>query len=93
MIPGARLALRLHAHLGRLLLLDEVESGLPDDGEVLRTVSHSGTSSVFVEGHAEDPVEVMSEGPVRAAAIGEPLDIRLGHAAQVIHCAASKAPC
>ena len=52
-------------------LIEEVEGGVLDDGEVLRSEAASQPREIVVEDHVEDPVEPVLDAPVGAPGTGE----------------------
>lgn len=64
MVPAAHLALGLDANLLLLLLLDEVEGDLTEYGHGLGCITCPDARVIFVEGHIEDPMQAVLDGPM-----------------------------
>lgn len=66
---------------GRLLLLDQVERHVPQDGHVLSRVLCAHPTAVFVEGDVEHPVQTVLDLPMPAHSLQDSLGSagRTGH--------------
>jgi hypothetical protein len=77
LVPGCFLAAVLEAD-GRLCLCQQVESGVPDDGHIGRSMTGAQTGEVIAEDDIEHPVQPVLDPPVPADDASKAVDVEPG---------------
>lgn len=64
MIPGGAEALVFDVELGRVLMLQESEGDVAQDGQVVRGVGGAHAGGILTKGDIEDPMEAVFNAPM-----------------------------